>query len=217
MSQHLTLAILSATALIAGCTPTAESPATNPTPSPATTTPLDHAVAQAAAKKPSDKYTLRATDVLRIEMYQEQDFKVEAAVSQEGEITLPLIGTVAVAGRTVNETQQLLTARYREYFKEPNITLLLIKYAERKVYIDGMVGRPGPVLFPPEERMTIGRAIASASGILPRGERSDVKLKRIVDGKEVTIKIDMDEISSGKTPDIELLENDYIFVRDSRI
>ena len=80
-----------------------------------------------------------------------------------------------------------------------------------------MVGRPGPVIFPPEERMTIGRAIASASGILPRGERSDVKLKRIIDGKETTITIDMDAVSAGKAADIELLENDYIYVRDSRI
>lgn len=211
MSPHKPITLLALAALVTGCTPEGDQ---NLTPAvPATPT----APTAASSRLPSDKYVLRATDVLRIEMYQEQDFKIEAAVSQEGEITVPLIGTVHVAGKTVNETQQLLTTLYKDYFKEPNITLLIIKYAERKVYIDGMVGRPGPVLFPAEERMTIGRAIASASGILPRGERSDVKLKRIVDGKEITIKVDMDEISSGRTADIELLENDYIYVRDSRI
>ncbi len=210
MSPQSISALLAIAALVSGCTPAGERP--EPTPSPAGPTAQSN-----PPKAVSERYTLRATDVVRVEMYQEQDFKIEAAVSQEGDITLPLIGAVRVAGLTLSETQQMLTARYKEFFKEPNITLLLIRYAERKVYIDGMVGRPGPVLFPPEERMTLGRAIASASGILPRGERSDVKLKRIVDGKETTIKVDMDEISSGRTPDIELLENDYIYVRDSRI
>lgn len=198
---------LAAAAAIAGCTDKPETAVVQPA-APVATTP---------ATKLGDKYLLRATDILRVEMYQEQDFRPEVSVSQEGDVVLPLIGKTHIAGKTLNDAQQLITERYREYFKEPNVTLLLVKYAERKVYIDGMVGRPGPVIFPPEERMTIGRAIASASGILPRGERSDVKLKRIIDGKETTITIDMDAVSAGKAADIELLENDYIYVRDSRI
>lgn len=165
----------------------------------------------------SANYLLRPTDILRVEMYQEVDFKPEVSISQEGDVVLPLIGKVHLAGLTLNEAQQLLTTQYLAYFKQPNVSILLIKYAERKVYLDGMVGRPGPVIFPPEEKMTISRAIASASGILPRGERSDVKLKRIVNGQEITQTVNMDDISAGKAQDIELFENDYIYVRDSRI
>lgn len=171
----------------------------------------------AEAKTPSASYTLRPTDLLRVSLYQEPDFNADAQVDQAGDVILPLIGRVHVAGKTLTETQLVLTERLKRFYKEPSLTLLILKYAERKVYIDGMVGHAGPVLFPPEEKLTIGKAISIAGGILPRGERSDVKLTRIVDGKEQTITVDMTEINSGRTPDIELQENDRIYVRDSRI
>lgn len=167
--------------------------------------------------KTSERYTLRPTDVLRVEIYQEPDFRPEVSVSQEGDVNLPLIGKIQIAGLTLNDAQQKLTERYKAYYKEPQLSILILKYAERKVHVDGMVGRAGPVLFPPEENMTIMRAIAAAGGILPRGERSDVRLKRVVNGRETTMIIDTADISSGKAPDIELKENDYIYVRDSRI
>jgi polysaccharide export outer membrane protein len=168
-------------------------------------------------KKPSERYTLRPTDVLRVEIYQEPDFKPEVSVSQEGDVVLPLIGKMQIAGLTVNEAQQKLSDQYRAFYKEPQLSILILKYAERKVHVDGMVGRAGPVIFPPEESLTIMRAIAAAGGILPRGERNDVRLKRVVNGRETTMIIDTADISSGKAPDIELKENDYIYVRDSRI
>lgn len=173
--------------------------------------------APATPVKPSANYILRATDVIRADIYQEPDFHPEVSVSQEGDVVLPLVGKVHLAGKTLNEAQQFLTDRYQEFFKDPNLSLTVARYAERKVYLDGMVGRAGPVLFPAEEKLTLGRAISTAGGILARGERTDIKIKRIINGKETVITVDMDEVSAGKAPDIELLENDYIYVRDSRI
>ncbi len=179
----------------------------------------DAAAVQAGPKtgQPSDNYTLRPTDLLRVSLYQEPDFNADAQVDQDGDVILPLIGKVHVAGKTLTETQVLITEKLKRFFKEPSLTLLILKYAERKVYIDGMVGRAGPVLFPPEEKLTLSKAISIAGGILPRGERSDVKLTRMIDGKEKTITVDMSEINAGRSPDIELQENDRIYVRDSRI
>lgn len=195
---------------IAGCSDSDES--TQPT-----TTGTSAPTTVSSFNKKSERYTLRPTDILRIEIYQESDFRPEVSVSQEGDVVLPLIGKVQIAGLTLNEAQQKLTESYKAYYKEPQLGIIILKYAERKVHVDGMVGRAGPVLFPPEENMTIMRAIAAAGGILPRGERSDVRLKRVVNGRETTMIIDTADISSGKAPDIELKENDYIYVRDSRI
>jgi polysaccharide biosynthesis/export protein len=191
-----------------GCSDSSDSAYPTP-PSPNTTV--------SSFKKLAELYTLRPTDVLQVEIYQELDSKFQISISQEGDIVLPLIGKVQVAGMTQNEAQQKLTEAYLAFYKKPQVTILITKYAERKVHVDGMVGHAGPVLFPPEEPMTIMRAITAAGGIAPRGERSDVRLKRVVDGRETTTIIDTADISSGKAPDIELKENDYIYVRDSRI
>lgn len=210
LRHPLPLSGLIAIALLAtGCSETDDAPGIPLQPA-ATTT--NNFVA-----KPGERYTLRPTDVLRVEIYQEVDFRPEVSISQEGDVVLPLVGKVQVAGMTLNEAQQRLTERYRAYYKEPQVSILITKYAERKVHVDGLVGRPGPVLFPNEENMTLMRAITAAGGILPRGARNDVTLKRVVNGQETTRYIDTAEISSGKAADIELKENDYIYVRDSRI
>lgn len=207
MKNLLRISLFLLGAIITGCTDSSGD--SRPTPQPAP-------VSQQPAA-PSSRYTLRPTDVLKVQMYQEQDFQLEVSVAQDGTVTLPLINNVKVGGKTLAEAQTLLTSRYKEFFKDPNLSILILKYAERKVYVDGFVGRPGPVLFPNEENLTISRAIAFASGILPRGARNDVKLTRTVDGKDITTTIDMDDVNTGRSPDIELKENDRIFVRDSHI
>ena len=173
--------------------------------------------AQTPVRQPSEGYTLRPTDFLHVEMYMEQDFKVDVSVSPEGDIALPLIDRTHVAGKTLKEARQILTEKYKKYFKEPNLSIFIQRYAERKVYVDGFVNKPGAVVFPPEENMTISRAIAGAAGIQARGKRSDVTITRSVNGKIQVIVIDMDEVSSGRAPDIELTENDRIYVKDSPI
>lgn len=208
MKRFVWFSLLGLLTVVTGCTDA------NDSATPSTTTPGAVTVQPAP---PGRKYTLHPTDMLKMQMYQEPDFQPEVSVAQDGTIVLPMLGTVKVGGKTVAETQTMLTERYKEFFKEPNLTIIITKYAERKVYIDGMVGRAGPVGFPNEENLTISRAIAFAGGILPRGARNDVKLTRNVDGKDVTTVIDMDDINTGAKPDIELKENDRIFVRDSHI
>lgn len=208
MKRFVWFSLLGLLTVVTGCTDA------NDSATPSTTTPGAVTVQPAPLGR---KYTLHPTDMLKMQMYQEPDFQPEVSVAQDGTIVLPMLGTVKVGGKTVAETQTMLTERYKEFFKEPNLTIIITKYAERKVYIDGMVGRAGPVGFPNEENLTISRAIAFAGGILPRGARNDVKLTRNVDGKDVTTVIDMDDINTGAKPDIELKENDRIFVRDSHI
>lgn len=210
MKAPLPLILLGGLALLAaGCTETGEQSAPPPAP-PAKPVDKD-------AKPLSESYTLRPTDLLRVSLYGEPEFNADAQVDQDGDIILPLIDRVHVAGMTLAEAQKTITEKLKRYYKEPSLTMLILKYAERKVYIDGMVGRAGPVLFPPEEKLTLSKAISTAGGILPRGARNDVKLTRIIDGREQTITIDMSEIYSGKAADIELKENDRIYVRDSHI
>ena len=171
----------------------------------------------ATVNQPGEGYKLRPTDILRVEMYMEQEIKSEVSVSAEGDIALPLIDRTHVAGLTLKQARMDLTEKYKKYFKEPSLIIQIIKYAERKVYVDGFVNRPGAVLFPNEENMTISRAIAGASGIMPRGERNNVTITRTVNGKIQTIIIDMNEVSSGRAADIELQENDRVYVKDSII
>jgi hypothetical protein len=55
-----------------------------------------------------------------------------------------------------------------------------------------------------------------AGGILARGRRSDVAIKRTRDGKLVTIVKDVRKIDSGDEPDFILEDDDAIYVDDSK-
>ena len=123
---------------------------------------------------------------------------------------------VPVSGLTITEAQEALAKEFKRYFKQPQVIISISSYAERRIYISGYVGKPGPVSVPPEETLTLGRAISMAGGILPRGRRSDISIKRMVDGKMTVIVKDLRKIDSGEQPDFILQDEDAIYVEDSR-
>ncbi|MEI6597654.1 MAG: polysaccharide biosynthesis/export family protein [bacterium] len=162
-------------------------------------------------------YTLRPRDFIRVGVINESDTFVDRRINPDGTIDVPFLKQlVPVSGLTITEAQEVLAKRFRRYFKEPQVVISISTYAERRVYISGYVGRPGPISIPPEESLTLGKALSLAGGILARGRRSDVAVKRMVDGKLEIIKKDVSRIDSGEEPDFILQDEDAVYVDDSR-
>ena len=177
--------------------------------------------ADPAAKpaEPSQKssYCLRPRDFIRVGVINELDTLIERRINPDGTIDIPFLKQlVPIAGLTITEAQAEITKRYKRYFKEPQVVITIVNYAERRVYVSGYVGKPGPVPIPPEENLTLGKALSMAGGILARGRRSDVAIKRMRDGKLVTIVKDVRKIDSGDEPDFVLEDDDAIYVDDSK-
>ncbi len=162
-------------------------------------------------------YCLRSRDFIRVGVINEADTLIERRINPDGTIDIPFLKTlVPIAGLTITEAQAEITKRFRRYFKEPQVVITIVNYAERRVYVSGYVGKPGPVNIPPEENLTLGKALSMAGGILARGRRSDVAIKRMRDGKLVTIVKDVRKIDSGDEPDFVLEDDDAIYVDDSK-
>ena len=180
------------------------------------TTAVDEVKSDAAPSKSS--YRLRARDFIRVGVINENDTVIERRINPDGTIDVPFLKQlVPVAGLTITEAQVLLTKRFSRYFKQPQVVIAIVAYAERRVYISGYVGRAGPVTIPPEENLTLGKALSMAGGILARGRRSDVAIKRLKpDGEIELILKDMRKIDSGDEPDFILQDEDAIYVEDSR-
>ena len=163
-------------------------------------------------------YRLRSRDFIRIGVINENDTVIERRINPDGTIDVPFLKQlVPVAGLTITEAQDLLTKRFSRYFKQPQLIIAIVAYAERRVYLSGYVGRAGPVTIPPEENLTLGKALSIAGGIQARGRRSDVAIKRLKpDGETEVILKDMRKIDSGDEPDFILQDEDAIYVDDSR-
>lgn len=140
---------------------------------------------------------------------------VERRINSDGTVDIPFLKEIVpVGGLTVSEAQSAIEKLFLKYFKRPQVVLTIVSYAERRVYVNGFVGKPGTVLVPPEETLTLFRALTLAGSILPRGSRSDVTITRVINGVPTPIVKDVSKIDKGEEPDFPLEDEDKIYVRD---
>ncbi len=106
-----------------------------------------------------------AGDLLQIGVYGAQDFdNKEVRVSQTGDISLPLVGTLKIAGLTVGQAQQLIARRFAEgeYFNNPQVWVFVKEYATQGISVLGEVQKPG--IYPLLGHHTLFDAISMAGG-----------------------------------------------------
>ncbi len=160
-------------------------------------------------------YLLQPSDLLDVQIFQEENLKRAVRVSQEYSITLPLIGKVDVKGKSLRQAEDLIRELYaRDYLVNPQINVVVIEYAKRSVNVIGQVNQPGAVLFPQEQGLTLLDAVSRAGGFSRLANRTQVKLTRTnTDGKSDTYVIDADDLIKGRSSNTwPLLVNDIVFV-----
>lgn len=171
-----------------------------------------------AAESPSQSqtdYVLQPYDQIQVEVFQEPDLERQVRLSQESNVSLPLIGTVNLKGKTVHEAQEAIRALYdRDYLVNPQINITLLDYVKVTVNILGSVDKPGAIPIPHDQPLNLIDAITQAGGFTRLADRKHVKLTRTAeDGKTTTTVINADEIIQSTSEDKWVLQkNDVIYV-----
>lgn len=99
---------------------------------------------------------------------------------------------------------------------QPGDRIIVPFVKQVRVFVEGAVGRPGPVQYPKDETMTLLKAIVSAGGTTDRANESRVQIhRRTPDGQTKTFTVNLKRIKRGKDPDPVLMENDIITVRET--
>lgn len=68
-------------------------------------------------------------------------------VSPDGRLTLPLLGRVFVAGKTTEEVEAELSLMAQEFYEDADVSVRVIGYASKKIFVFGEVSRPGPYTY----------------------------------------------------------------------
>lgn len=163
-------------------------------------------------------YLLQPQDVLKIFVFQHEDLnkQMEAVrVSEEYSISLPLVNNVNLRGKTAREAEKLIRDAYdKDFLVNPQVSVNVVKYADRSVNVIGQVGKPDRVLFPQEKGLTIIEAIALAGGQTRLADLKKVKLTRKQPNGETEVQeIDVDALMKrGGRDAIQLQKDDVIFV-----
>ncbi len=93
----------------------------------------------------SSALVLGPGDDLEITVYGAPDLSEHTRVSAEGNISLPLIGYVQVAGLTSSEAEGAIEAQLRQnnIVNDPQVSLYVKEYTSGSISVAGEVGKPG--------------------------------------------------------------------------
>ncbi|MGA9607714.1 MAG: polysaccharide biosynthesis/export family protein [Rouxiella badensis] len=171
--------------------------------------------AKVEAKSASSNYVLAANDIILVRVYGEPDLDSQHRISKDGSITFPLIGSVKLAGRTVDGASTVIReALGKDYLVNPQVAITVMDYSKRRYTVLGQVQRPGSYIIPEEETIDLLEAIANAGGYTRIANPGNIVIKRRVNGKEEIIKVNAKALVKGSTG-FEVMAEDTINVGES--
>lgn len=121
-------------------------------------------------------YRLGAGDKIRVVALQDTEFSGDYEVNATGGISARMVGPVQVAGKTLNDVEELLRERYREagYLLSPRLSVELV--ATRPFYVLGEVARSGAFAY--VNCLRVIQAVAIAGGFTRRASKSRITIRR---------------------------------------
>jgi polysaccharide export outer membrane protein len=133
-------------------------------------------------------------------------------VTEKGYLNLPRVGNLMVEGMTHAQLVDTLQITYREFTKDPIVSVRLLNF---RVTVLGEVNKPGQLTFS-TTNVDLYQAIGKAGDITNFGRRSDVLLIRQTDSSRIVRRIDLTDPSFIKSPYFQLQSGDLIYVEANR-
>jgi len=161
------------------------------------------------------EYRIGPLDVLKITVFQEPDLSLEEVpVDASGNILFPLIGQVAVAGKTSTELSNAIAERLGErYLVDPQVSTIVSTSASQNVTVEGAVNKPG--VFPLQGPTTLLQAMALAQGPTQTANLDEIIVFRRKDDGVYAAQFNLDDIRKGRAANPEILGSDIVVVGNS--
>jgi protein involved in polysaccharide export with SLBB domain len=152
-------------------------------------------------------------------------YKESCNVSRGGDIYLPLLENVDVAGLTIVEAEKKITELCLQYFVEPQVDISFSRTGQDNfvspwgyVTVMGNVVNPGRIALPQGRKLKLSEAVALAGGLAPSAKDRAVRLiRQSSSGTFVKEKVNLRSIVAGGKVDrdVALLPGDIIFVPET--
>lgn len=123
-------------------------------------------------------------DIVKVLVWREKDLGGSFKVNENGQLTIPLIGTRRASGLAWSALYDTLMTEYRRVLKQPAVNLTLL----RPVYVFGEVTKPG--LYEADPTMSLAGVVALAGGARPEGDLN--KLRVVRNGQTIVKDVSVD-------------------------
>lgn len=165
----------------------------------------------------SSDYQIREGDMVQVSVFNEPELAAGGRVRNDGTLQCPLIGSMRIVGLTQMGAARLIEEAYRkDYLVNPEVNLFVSQFSTRRITVLGQVQRPGSHDLPAEKNLTILQVLGLAGGTTRIANLKKVTVKRLVNGREQVIKVDVHSMASGaRTMMFYVNEDDVITVPES--
>jgi protein involved in polysaccharide export with SLBB domain len=170
--------------------------------------------AQSAPGPVPVSYHLQKGDTVEVRVYNLPELTQTAVVRPDGVISFQLVGQINAAGMTTEELAKGLTDIYAKRFRQPEVSVSVLSFANQTVYIGGEVNQPAAL--PLVGNLTLTAAIFRSGGFKDTALQESVELLRAADGGQRQV-VNVEAILRSGAPDIDLKPGDIVFVPKSTI
>jgi len=163
-------------------------------------------------------YVLSPTDQVSVEVFGEDDLRTNGRLNPEGNLSVPLLGSIHLAGLTLTQAASKLTELYsRDYLVNPKVNVTLLSYARRRFTILGQIGHPGVIEMPDSSPQGIDllEAIAMAGGYTRIAAPERITVRRQNASGDQIFKVNAKRFTKGQGGGFLVKPGDTITVGES--
>lgn len=176
------------------------------------TTPAPEPAAATATAEPM--LALGIGDVVSVQVYGRPELSTTTYVSDDGSVSVPLAGAVAVAGLSPAKASQTVASEFRKkkLLVDPQVTVFLVQNRSQQVSVLGAVKTPGR--FAVDSKTTVLDVLAQAGGTTENGSDKVMVLRPGKGGKVTRFPVDLKGLGQADMPlpALTLRGGDSIFV-----
>jgi polysaccharide export outer membrane protein len=160
-----------------------------------------------------DDYKLGAGDVLRVTVYDNPDLLTDVEIAESGTVTMPLLGAVAVLGKTREQAAQTIADGLKRggFLKEAKVMVRVLEYRSQQVAVLGEVAKPGRYAI--SRPSSVAEMIGIAGGITAKGSQLVTVTQAGAKGEAKRVEVNLnDQIAASGDKVLLLRAGDTVFV-----
>lgn len=149
-------------------------------------------------------------DLIEISVYNVPELATKARIGSNGDVYLPLVDYVHIAGLTVDKAQEKIEQRLAEggFVKDPHVTLLVDEFASQGASVLGEVSKPG--VYPVMGEQHLFDVISAAGGLSDKAGRA-VTITHRTEAQPVTLKLSRN-LSDDPAANVRINPGDTVVV-----
>jgi polysaccharide export outer membrane protein len=142
-------------------------------------------------------------DIIEVKVFQDPNLYTKMTVTDDGRITMPLLGKVDVSGLTPTEVEARIKALLEaKYINKADVSVTVLEAGSKPISVIGAVMRPGRIGI--TGNISLIQAITQAGGLATGYGRTLYVLRTAANGLTEQIAIDIDDLMVNGNPDLNL-------------